>query len=69
MKGAGIKKESKTGEKYKNWHLFFLLLLQPPKTDAGAPCPKKNWKDSCFAVYLQYHLIACDLISCSLFSF
>ena len=65
----GKKGESKTREKYKNWHLFFFLLLQPPKTDAGAPCPKNNWKRSCFAVYLQYHLIACDLISCSLFSF
>ena len=63
----------KKGEQ--NWReiqkltLVFFLLLQPPKTDTGAPCPKNNWKNSCFAVYLQYHPIACDLISCSLFSF
>lgn len=68
MKGAGIKKEQDWREIQKLTFIFF-LLLQPPETDAGAPCPKNNRKNSCFAVYLQYHPIACDLISCSLFSF
>ena len=68
MKGAGIKKEQDWREIQKLTFIFF-LLLQPPETDAGAPCPKNNRKNGCFAVYLQYHPIACDLISCSLFSF
>ena len=68
MKGAGIKKEQDWREIQKLTFIFF-LLLQPPETDAGAPCPKNNRKNGCFAVYLQYHPIACDLISCSLSSF
>ena len=62
--------ESKTGEKYKNWHLFFFSCSNHQRLTLVLLVLKIIEKAAFLqSINLHYHLIACDLISCSLFSF
>lgn len=63
------KKKSKTGEKYKNWHLFFFSCSNHQRLTLELLVLKIIEKTAVLQSILQYHPIACDLISCSLFSF
>lgn len=69
MKGAGIKKRARLEKNTKTDIYFFSLAPTTRDCTLELLVLKNNRKNGCFAVYLQYHPIACDLISCSLFSF